>query len=114
LSHATNIQLILARTIIVPEGEIIGWKKCRDNVIVKLLIPSDSKRSNATGRKCRCEFAQVLEVFGAEIGNSLFNNAFLYKKGEKVVCDKWGKNRLIECGGGIHFYLTQEEAEAHS
>jgi len=24
---------------ILPEGDLIGWKKCRDGAIVKLLIP---------------------------------------------------------------------------
>lgn len=54
-------ELTVAKTSILPdEGDIIGWKKAwTDNempptpVIVKLLIPADAQRSNATGRKCR-------------------------------------------------------------
>ena len=52
------------QTRILPEGDIIGYKKCRDGVIVKLLIPIKAKRSHAFGRKCRAEYAKVLEIFG--------------------------------------------------
>jgi hypothetical protein len=31
-----------------------------------------------------------------------------------VRCDKWNEDRWIECGGGIHFFLTRIEAERHS
>jgi hypothetical protein len=37
---------------------------------VKLRIPAAARRSSATGRKCRAEFAEVLEVIGAEFGVS--------------------------------------------
>jgi hypothetical protein len=30
-----------------------------------------------------------------------------------VRCDTWNEDRWTECGGGIHFYLTREEAAAH-
>ena len=42
-------------------GAFIGWKKARDQ-IVKLEITEDAKRSSATGRKCRCSKARVLEI----------------------------------------------------
>ena len=57
LIGAIGIDLIIARTRILPEGRLIGWKKCADGVIVKLVIPEDSKRSHAFGRKCRAAFA---------------------------------------------------------
>jgi len=28
-----------------------------------------------------------------------------------VKCDKWDKERFNECSGGIHFFITREEAE---
>ena len=36
-----------------------------------------------------------------------------YREGTRVTCHKWDDNRWNECSGGIHFYLTKEEAEAH-
>src|SRR5579859_1003255 len=77
--------LAAAQTSVVPEtGELTGWKKCQDDVIVKLRIPASAKRSNATGRKCRASAAKVLEVFGAEAGISQHDSSFVYRKGETV------------------------------
>jgi uncharacterized protein DUF5758/pentapeptide repeat protein len=111
LRSAKNSELAQAQTSIVSEGNIVGWKKCRNNVIVKLLIPQKAKRSNATGRKCRAEYAQVLRVFGADEGISTYKSDVIYRKGETVHCDTWNTDRFKECGGGIHFFLTRIEAE---
>ena len=112
LSGANNASLHMARLVITPEGEFVAWKKCRNDVLVKLLIPLHAKRSNATGRKCRAERALVLEVIGGEHGLSFYDQTTVYRKGELVHCDKWNDNRWCECGGGIHFFLTREEAAA--
>ena len=112
LSGAQHISDLLASQLsILPEGTIIGWKKCAGDVIVRLLIPAESRRSNATGRKCRAESVRVTEVFGAHEGVSIYDSTFRYRKGETVTCHKWNENRWLECGGGIHFYLTRIEAE---
>ena len=102
------------RTRIFPdEGDIIGWKKCRGNIIVQLLIPAGTKRSHAFGRKCRAEWVKVLEVFSKEKAFSIHDQKVEYKSGEIVKCDKWNEDFTVECGGGIHFYITRAEAEAH-
>jgi hypothetical protein len=69
LERAQNIPPKVAAytSILPPEGDIIGWKKsgrhsefaCTQDVIVKLKIPASARRTNATGRKCRAEFAEV-------------------------------------------------------
>ena len=113
LSGVKNAQHALARTVITPDGAFIGWKKCNDNVIVKLRVPDDAKRSSASGRKCRAEFVEVLEVIGAEIGETNQHGPHTtYRIGERVTCYQWDDNRWNECSGGIHFFLTREEAEA--
>ena len=101
----------ISYTSICPEGTIIGWKKCKDNIIVKLEIPAEAKRSNATGRKCRAEYAKVLEVIGAEVGISQHDGKTKYKVGETIHSDKWDDNRWEECSSGIHFFITRLEAE---
>ena len=111
LSRTKNADLAYAQTSILPEGNIVGWKQCRNGVIVKLLIGQKIRRSNATGRKCRAESAKVLRVFGATEGVSIHDGKTVYRKGETVTCDNWNENRFVECGGGIHFYLTRIEAE---
>ena len=117
LSGALNASAAFAMTSITPEGDLIGYKKCHNGnggfCIVKLKIPADAKRSNASGRKCRAEWAEVLEVDGAEIGISSRSTSFVYVKGEVVRPDKWDDNRWNECASGIHFFITREEAEAY-
>ena len=113
LYGAKNRELIEAQTSITSEGNIVGWKKCQNNVIVKLLIPQKARRSNATGRKCRAEYVKVLQIFGAKEGVSIYDVTVIYRKGATVKCSSWEKNRFIERGGGIHFYLSRIEAESH-
>ena len=114
LTHAKNAGLAIARTRILPEGQIIGWKKCRGSVIVKLSVPADARRSHAFGRKCRAEFVDVLEVIGAEIAYSSHDgDRTAYSAGTRVNCDSWCEDWQQECAGGIHFFITREEAEAY-
>ena len=111
-------KLVIAQTRILPEGEIIGWKKCRDQKIVKLLIPREAKRSHAFGRKCRAEYVKCLEIFGSD-GSvqteaiSLHDRKTKYTPGEFVYPDKFSDNWQDECAPGIHFYITRIEAENH-
>ena len=93
------------------EGSFVAWKKCKNNVIVKLLIPEDAKRSSATTRKCRASKAIVLEVIGAEKGISTGDETFVYEVGKEVVPDSFDDNRWKECSHGIHFFITRKEAE---
>ena len=93
------------------EGAFIGWKKCENDVIVKLLIPADAKRSSATTRKCRASKAIVIDVIGAEKGISQADQRFSYEVGKEVVPDSFDENRWNECSHGIHFFITRNEAE---
>ena len=126
LSDANHVQLSIAKTSILPdEGDIIGWKKAwtddtmpPKSVIVKLLIPADAQRSNATGRKCRASKARVLDLQDKQ-GNSLppdttaysgYDTDFTYKKGETIHVEDFDTNRWKECAPGIHFFITRIEA----
>jgi len=116
LSGAKNIpDYVVASTNILPEGEIILWKKLSDDKIAKLLVPSEAKRSNATGRKCRVEYAKVLEIWDedkqVEEGKSQYDDEFIYRVGEIVKPDKWDDDRWNECSNGIHGFITRYEAE---
>ena len=95
------------------EGAFIAWKKCENNVIVKLLIPEDAKRSSATTRKCRASKAIVLEVIGAEKGVSYEDADFVYEVGKEMTPDSFDDDRWNECSHGIHFFITREEAEKY-
>jgi hypothetical protein len=114
LTRAVGAGLAIARTRILPEGDIIGWKKCKHGVLVKLRIPAGAKRSHAFGRKCRAEFVDVLEVFGADVGyTSAYGPLTEYRVGERVRSDTFDEDWLNECAPGIHFFITREEAEAY-
>jgi hypothetical protein len=126
LRDANHVKLSIAKISILPdEGDIIGWKKAYvdgtmlpKSVIVKLLIPADAQRSNATGRKCRASTARVLDLQDKQ-GNSLppdttaysgYDTDFTYKKGETVHVEDFDTNRWNECAPGIHFFITRIEA----
>jgi hypothetical protein len=111
LARAKDADFAIAQTRILPEGDLIGWKKCKGNVIVKLRIPADAKRSHAFGRKCRAEFADVLEVIGAEVGIAQQDNKTEYRAGQRVTPDRFDENWQNECAPGIHFFITRLEAE---
>ena len=114
LKDATGAELAIAQTRILPEGDLIGWKKCRDGVIVKLRIPGEAKRSHAFGRKCRAEYADVIEVIGAEFGLSLHDGETKYVAGERVTPDEFDENWQDECSHGVHFFISRIEAESYS
>ncbi len=106
--------IAIAQSRILPEGDLIGYKQCLDGIIVKLLIPKEARRSSAFGRKCRAEFAQVLEIHGATEAISQWETStkFFYRVGETVRPSKpFDENWMEECSTGIHFYITRLEAE---
>jgi hypothetical protein len=112
LRDAKGLDFAIAKTRILPDGDLIVWKKCKGDVIVKLKIPAQAKRSSAFGRKCRAEFAEVVEVIGAKEAVSKYGDSFIYRPGKTVrptepFCDDF----TVECASGIHFYITRLEAE---
>lgn len=113
LQGAKNIpnKVAAALQVLPDEGDVIGWKKCCEGVIVKLLVKSETPRSSATTRKCRAKEVTVLEVFGSDVGVSKHYRKVTYKKDEVVTCDYWEEDRWMQCAGGIHFFITKQEAE---
>ena len=101
-------------------GMFIGFKKAyyqSEPYIVVLEIPEDAKRLSATGRKCRCDKAKVLEIqnidgskVDVEFVCSQYDSSFKYKVGEIVSVDDFCENRWNECSQGIHFFINRQEA----
>lgn len=113
LSGAVGADYAIACTRILPEGDLIGWKKCENDVIVKLRVPADAKRSHAFGRKCRAQFVDVLEVIGAEVGISMHDGKTEYRVGQRVTPDSFSEEWMEECAPGLHFFINRIEAEAY-
>lgn len=98
------------------EGEFIGWKKAGGK-IVKLRIPEDALRSSATTRKCRCNKAEVTEIYNIDgtiaderIISSSYDSSFTYEVGKTVEVQDYDTNRWNECTRGIHFFINRQEA----
>ena len=119
LSYAKNADYAIASTRILPDGDIIGWKKLKDGIVAKLFIPADAKRSHAFGRKCRAEYANVLELWNgkkAHQGPALsgYETDFAYEVGKTVKpSSKFDDDFTNECAPGIHFFITRLEAEQY-
>ena len=101
-------------------GMFIGFKKAyykSEPYIVVLEISEDAKRLSATGRKCRCDKAKVLEIQNVdgskadvEFVCSQYKSSFHYKVGEIVSVDDFCEDRWNECSQGIHFFINRQEA----
>ena len=98
------------------EGEFIGWKKASGK-IVKLRIPEDALRSSSTTRKCRCNKAEVVEIYNIDgtiaderIIQSSYDSSFTYEVGKTVEVQDFDTNRWEECTRGIHFFINRQEA----
>ena len=98
------------------EGDFIGWKKAGGK-IVKLRIPEDALRSSATTRKCRCNKAEVVEIYNIDgtiederTVNSSYDSSFTYEVGKTVEVQDFDTNRWEECAKGIHFFINRQEA----
>ena len=98
------------------EGSFIGWKKASGH-IVKLRIPEDSRRSSATGHKCRCDKAYVMEIQNMDgtkatedTVRSDHDKNFVYTVGATVEVPDFDDNRWSECAQGIHFFVDRRAA----
>ena len=119
LSGAKNVLYI---PMVCPEeGSFIGWKKAKTtrgyDVIVKLYIPSDAKRSSATTRKCRCSKAEVIAIYNLDgtvaeekTCHSDYDNSFIYEVGKTIEVTDFSEDRWRECAKGIHFFINRQEA----
>ncbi len=97
-------------------GSFIGFKKASDHIVV-LEIPSDARRLSATGRKCRCDKANVLRIEDMDgTASNLIevtsdrDSSFVYKVGKMVSVPDFCEDRWQECSAGIHFFINRQEA----
>lgn len=101
---------------IILQEKMIGWKKCQDDVLVKLEIPKGAVVFSINNNKCRTNIAKVIEIIGGD-GNSAisqYDENFIYRLNKVVkVKDFDFQYYNVECAPGIHFFKTQEEAIAY-
>jgi hypothetical protein len=118
LQGANLREALLPDFQIVPEtGGFYAWKKLADGCIATLYIPAGSKRtSSLVSRKCRAEYAKVVDIWNRE-GKKIkycenWHESYhqTYTVGKVVKADKYNDDIRLECTGGIHFFLTKQEA----
>ncbi len=93
---------------ILPAGDLIGYKKLANGRVAKLRIPPDAARVNAySSRKCRASYVIVLE------GSGLAKHDYRtkYAPGLTVTPNSFDPDPRVECSGGIHFFITEQEAK---
>ncbi len=98
------------------EGPFIGFKKCFNDRLVALYIPKESQRTSATKNSCRTDRALVVSITSFDgdqsytEATSLVDENFIYRKGQWVSAENFDPDRWNDSTGGIHFWLTREEA----
>lgn len=103
--------------------ELIAYKKIfiwadtyNIPVIAKLNIPAYAERIVFKNSKCRASCAQVMDIideFGRHYraGVSSYDFQFEYNVGHMVYADSFDDDPFNVCSNGIHFFLTEREAQ---
>jgi hypothetical protein len=103
------------RSIVPAVGTFTAFKKLLHGTIAEVQIPGNAQRvGGLTGRKCRAEFVIVTNMFGATTDCSFYDPSVIYEVGRTITPLTWDNDVRIECAGGIHFFLSREEAEAYA
>lgn len=96
---------------------IIGYKKCIGNnrkaVIVTLEIPRGAIVFSINGHKFRTNKAKVIGLDGADRAMSYYQY-MTYYIGDEFTIYNFNCEYNIECGAGIHFFMTREAAENYA
>ena len=96
---------------------IIGYKKCKDDVIVKLEIPAGAIVFSINGCKCRTNKAKVLAIKDKD-GNDVYRAFSIFQYMSYYVGDIFDMANFdlrynVACSTGIHFFMTKEDAIAY-
>lgn len=97
---------------LILKKRMIGYKKCRNNVIVTLEIPKGAIVFSINNKQCRTNKAKVVDISdGYKIVVSLFDDSYIYELGKKIEIEDFNLMYNAECATGIHFFKTIEEAK---
>ena len=115
LSNANLDEKEELRKGIIIDKPLRVFKKCIKNNIVELELLKGSIVFSINKKKCRTNRAKVISINGvSEKGLkccSAYNNKFIYEVGKTVEVKDFDLMYNVECGSGIHFFWTKEEAE---
>lgn len=91
---------------------IIGYKKCQNGIIVTLEIPRGAVVFSINDKKCRTNKVKVIDIDGADRAFAEYNGMSYYI-GDEITVYNFNCQYSVECGSGIHFFKTKEEAEKY-
>ena len=99
----------------IVQRKLIGWKKCRDAILVKLEIPKGAIVFSINNNRCRTNIARVVKIVGGngKIAISKSDSSFVYKLGKTIVINDFDCMYNVECSTGIHFFRTMKEAKSY-
>ena len=101
------------------KGAFMAWKVCYGRRIVQLLVPADARRISGTNNEVKCDKAKVLTIKSVDYkesykeAHSYVDENFIYRAGEMVYAENFNPDRFLDSAGGIHVWLTREEAIAY-
>ena len=96
---------------IVLTEPMIGYKKAYGGKIITLEIPIGAKVFSINGNKRRTNKAKVIDMQGETELCSIRDASFKYHVGDEIEIKDFDDRYNVECGAGVHFFLTREEAE---
>ena len=96
---------------IVLTEPIVGYKKSDEGKIITLEIPVGAKVFSINNNKRRTNKAKVIDMQGKTKLSSKYDTSFKYRVGDEIEIADFDENYNVECGEGIHFFLTRDEAE---
>ena len=98
---------------IVLTEPMIGYKKSGEGKIITLEIPIGAKIFSINNSKRRTNKCKVIDIQGETELCSIRNASFKYHVGDEIEIADFDERYNVECGSGIHFFLTREEAEKY-
>ena len=96
---------------IVLTESMIGYKKSDEGKIITLEIPICAKVFSINNNKRRTNKVKVIDMQGETELSSCYDTNFKYHVGDEIEIYNFDENYNVECGTGIHFFSTREEAE---
>ncbi len=100
----------------------LGYKRARDNrlIVLEILGDNNENRKNS-GTKHRTSRAKVVLITDFDDKSKTYDTAtslmmwgFVYKVGEEVIpAVNYDLDDSIECGSGIYYFLSEEEAKKY-
>ena len=98
---------------IVLTEPMIGYKKSDEDKIITLEIPIGAKVFSINNNKRRTNKAKVIDMQGETELSSMRDASFKYHVGDEIEIEDFDERYNVECGAGVHFFLTRKESEKY-